>query len=190
MHMLKATFSSCAVAAALLGCTSQTPTATATVIEDKVYSVTPPAMTVKAGIVTAALTDMKVTERVAKGSGTVETPAKLTGKLKLQNSSPDQTVRLIGGRIVYIDQRGEPIKLEEARTEPAIRFTSSTSSQLDPGQDTTQSIDVDFPANALKPQALKEIRIDLVYAPTAYRLETGRLAVTLGPSEPLASAAK
>ena len=150
MHMLKATFSSCAVAAALLGCTSQTPTGTATVIEDKVYSVTPPAMTVKAGIVTAALTDMKVTERVAKGSGTVETPAKLTGKLKLQNSSPDQTVRLISGKMIYVDTQGQPIKIEEARTEPTIRFTSVSSSQLDPGQDATQSIDVDFPAEALK----------------------------------------
>ena len=123
MHMLKATFSSCAVAAALLGCTSQTPTATATVIEDKVYSVTPPAMTVKAGIVTAALDRYEShrarSERVGHRR---DPPAKLTGKLKLQNSSPDQTVRLIGGRIVYIDQRGEPIKLEEARTEPAMKI--------------------------------------------------------------------
>jgi hypothetical protein len=189
MYMLKTTLMSCAVAAALLGCTPKTPGVT-TVIEDKVYSVTPPAMIVKAGIVVAELTDMKVTERVEKESGKVESPAKLTGKLKLQNSSPDQTVRLISGNIVYVDQRGEPIKVEEARSEAVIRFTSGTSSQLDPGQDTTQSINVDFPANALKAQALKEIRVDLTYTPTAYRRESGKLAVTIRQSEPLASAAK
>lgn len=190
MHMLKATFLTCAVPAALFGCTPSTPPGETTSIEDKVYSVTPPAMTVKAGIVTAELTEMTVTERVEKGSGKVESPAKLTGKLKLQNSSPDQTVRLIGGRIVYIDQRGEPIRVEEARTEPSIRFTSSSPSQLDPGQNSTQSVDVDFPANALKAQALKEIRLDLIYAPTAYRSESGKVAVTIRPSEPLASATR
>jgi hypothetical protein len=189
MYVFRTTLMSFAVAGALLGCTQKTP-GMATVIEDKVYSVTPPAMTVKAGIVTAELTDMKVTERVEKESGRIESPAKLSAKLKLQNSSPDQTVRLISGKIVYMNQQGEPIKVEEARTEPAIRFTSAASSQLDPGQDATQSIDVDFPANALKARMLKEIRLDLIYAPTAYRQETGKLAVTIGLSEPLASAAK
>src|ERR1051325_2873332 len=110
-----------AVSAALLGC--KPVQNTAAVIEDKVYPVSPDAITVKTGIVTAELTEMKVTERVEKDSTRVETPAKLTGKLKLQNSSPDQTVRLISGKMVYLDTNGQPIKVEEARTEPVIRFT-------------------------------------------------------------------
>jgi hypothetical protein len=189
MDMWKLTLVACAVSAALLGCTPK-PMGTASVIEDKTYAVTPPAITVKTGIVTAELTEMKVTERVEKDSNRVETPAKLTGKLKLQNSSPDQTVRLISGKMVYLDMNGQPIKVEEARTEPVIRFTSVSSSQLDPGQDATQSIDVDFPAEALKARKLKEIRIDLVYAPTAYRQETAKAAVSIGRSEPLAAVAK
>jgi hypothetical protein len=186
MYIWKSTLMACAVAAAMLGCTPKSPDA-ALVIEDKVYAVTPPAMTVKAGIVTAELTDMKVTERVEKDSRKVDTPAKLTAKLKLQNSSPDQTVRLISGKMVYIDMQGRPIKVEEARTEPAI---SVSSAQLDPGQDATQNINVDFPAEALKAKKLKEIRLDLIYAPTAYRQETANVAVSIGGSEPLASAAK
>ncbi|MGZ8155381.1 MAG: hypothetical protein ACXWUK_08795 [Burkholderiales bacterium] len=189
MQTLRMTLLAVAVAAALVGCGPKSPS-TATVIEDKVYSVTPPAMTVKVGIVTAELSDMKVTERVEKDSGRIETPAKLTAKLKLQNSSPDQTVRLISGKMVYVDIHGNPIKIEEARTEPVIRFTSASSSQLDPGQDTTQSIDVDFPANALKAKTMKEMRLDLVYTPATFRQETARLAVTIGPSEPLAASAK
>ena len=110
--------------------------------------------------------------------------------MKLTNSSSDQTVRLIGGKMVYVDTQGRPIKIEEARTEPAIRFTSVNSSQLDPGQEATQSIDVDFPAEALKAKKLREIRFDLVYAPTAYRQETANVVVSIGIGEPLASAAK
>ena len=181
MQIWKTTLMVCAVAAALVSCTPKPP-GTALTIEEKVYSVTPPAMTVKAGLVTAELTEMKVTERVEKESGRVDTPAKLTGKLKLTNSSADQTVRLIGGKMVYIDMQGRPIKIEEARTEPAIRFTSMSSSQLDPGQDASQSIDVDFPAEALKSKKLKEIRIDLIYAPTAYKQETANVAVSIGGS--------
>jgi hypothetical protein len=181
MRIWKTTLAACALAAAFGGCAPKSPTA-AVIVEDKIYSVTPPATTVKAGIVTAELTEMKVTERVEKESGRIDTPAKLTAKLKLTNGSPDQTVRLISGKMVYVDMQGQPIKLEEARTEPVIRFTSVSSSQLDPGQDMSQSIDVDFPAAALKGKKLKEIRLDLVYAPAAYRQETANVAVSVGGS--------
>ena len=189
MHTFKTTAIACAVALAVLGCTPRTPEV-ATAIEDKVYPVTPQAMTVKAGIVTAEVTEMKVIERVEKDSRRVDTPAKLTAKLKLLNSSSDQTVRLIGGKMVYVGAQGQSIGVGEARTEPVIRFTSVSSSQLDPGQDATQSIDVDFPADALKAGLLREIRLDLVYAPTAYRQETANIRISIGASEPLASAAK
>ncbi|HEY0336263.1 MAG TPA: hypothetical protein VGC70_02905 [Burkholderiales bacterium] len=181
MKIWTSTLMACAVAAAVLGCAPKTP-GTVAVIEDKVYTVTPATMTVKAGIVQAEITEMKVMERVEKGSGRIDVPAKLSAKLKLKNSSSDQTVRLIGGKMVYIDTQGNPIKVEEARTEPAIRFTSMSSSQLDPGQDATQTLDVDFPAEALKSKKLKEIRLNLIYAPTAYRQETATVAVSIGGS--------
>src|SRR5688572_14907040 len=186
MQVWKTTLMACAVAAALLGC-GQKPTTTAAVIEDKLYAVTPAAMTVKAGIVSAELTEMKVTERVEKGTGRIDAPARLTAKLKLVNSSPDQTVRLISGKMVYLDAQGQPIIVGKERTEPVIRFTSASATQLDPGQDASQTIDVDFPAEALKAKRLKDIRLDFVYAPTAYRQETAKVGVSIGGSEPLAA---
>ena len=168
------------VAVVTLGC-SQQSSAPAVVIEDKVYSVTPASLTVQAGIVTSEVTEMKVTERVEKGSGTVVSPAKLTGTLKLKNSSKDQAVRLLGGKILYIDGDGRPIKLSETRTEPAIKFTSyGPAERLDPGQDATQSMDVDFPAAALKAKKLKEIRLELAYIPSSYREQTINFTVSIG----------
>jgi hypothetical protein len=168
-----------AVAATIFGC-AQKPPGVATVIEDKVYSVTPASITVKAGVMTGEVTEMKVTERVEQGSGRIDSPAKLTGTLKLKNNSTDQTVRLLGGKIRYIDSQGQAIKLEEARTEPTIRFSSSSSERLDPGQDATQSVNVDFPTEALKSRKLKEIRLDLTYLPSSYRQETVNLGVSIG----------
>lgn len=170
-----------AVAAATFGC-SQKPTGPAMVIQDKVYTVTPDQVKVKTGIVTVEVMEMKITERVEQGSGRVDTPAKLTGKLKLTNSSTDQTVRLVGGKILYIDDQGQVIKIEEARTEPTLKFSSSYNStdRLDPGQEATQSVEVDFPAAALKAKTLKEIRIELAYIPSAYKLQTANFSVSIG----------
>jgi uncharacterized membrane protein YeaQ/YmgE (transglycosylase-associated protein family) len=156
------------------------PAATAAVIEDKTYTVTPAAMKVKAGIVTGEVTEMKVTERVEQGSGRVISAAKLTAKVVLKNSSANQTVRLVAGTIKYIDVQGQPIKVEETRTEPTLRFATYGSDRLDPGQEATQSLDVDFPAEALKAKKLKEIRLDLAYIPSPYREETVNFIVSIG----------
>jgi hypothetical protein len=168
-----------AVAVMTLGC-SQQSSGTAAVIEDRTYTVTPASVKVKAGIVTGDVTEMKVTERVEKGSGRVVSPAKLTGTLKLKNSSKDQAVRLVGGKIQYIDAQGQPMKLEETRTEPSIKFATYGAERLDPGQDATQSLDVDFPAEALKAKKLKEIRLELTYIPSPYKEETVNFTVVIG----------
>jgi len=181
MRKLMSVMMATTAVAATFGC-AQKPPATMAVIEDKVYTVTPDQVMVKAGIVSGEVTELKVTERVEKDSGRVDSPAKLTGKLKLTNSSTDQTVRLIGAKILYIDDQGQLIKIEEARTEPALKFSGSYNStdRLDPGQDATQAVDVDFPAEALKAKKLKEIRIELVYIPSPYKLQTANFSVSIG----------
>ena len=163
----------------ILGC-SQQPSGTAAMIEDKIYPVTPASVAVKAGIVTGEVTEMKVTERVEKGSDRVVAPAKLTRTLKLKNTSANQTVRLVAGKILYIDAQGQPIKLEASRTEPVVKFATYGSERLDPGQDATQSLDVEFPAEALKAKKLKEIRLELAYIPSPYREESINFTVSVG----------
>jgi hypothetical protein len=168
-----------AIAVMMLGC-SQQPSGPQVVIEDKVYTVTPASVQVKAGIVTGEVTEMKVTERVEKASGTVVSPAKLTGTLKLTNSSKDQVVRLITGKILYIDAQGQPIKVSAAQTEPTIKLATYGAETLDPGKDATQSMDVDFPAEALKAKKLKEIRLELAYIPSPYKEESVNFTVAIG----------
>jgi len=158
----------------------QQPAAVAAPIEEKTYAVTPASVKVKAGIVTGEVTEMKVAERVEKGSDRIVTAAKLTGTLKLKNTSANQTVRLLEGKLRYIDANGQPIKLEDARTEPTFKFATYGSERLDPGQEAIQSLDVEFPAGALKANALKEIRLEFAYIPSSYREETVNFAVSIG----------
>jgi hypothetical protein len=172
---------SAAMAAMTAGCTPP-PAKPNAVINDKVYSVTPTTVKVKAGIVTGDMSEMKVTERVEEGSGRITAPAKLSGKLVLKNISADQTVRLIGGKIVYIDMQGKPIKMEEARLEPTLKVPSSygSSERLDPGQENSQTVDADFPVSALKAKKLKDVRIELTYIASPYREETLNFPVSIG----------
>ena len=159
---------------------SQPPVATAAVIEDRSYAVTPDSLRVTAGIVTGELANIKITERIEKGSDRVVTPAKLTGILRLKNTSATQTVRLVASKIRYVDAQGQPIKLEDARTEPTVTFASSSNDRLDPGQETTEAMDVDFPAEALKAARLKEIRLELAYLTSPYREATVHIPVSIG----------
>jgi hypothetical protein len=170
-----------ALATMALGC-GQHPAATAAVVEDKTYTVTPTSVTVKAGVIAGEVIGMKVTERVEQVSGRVVSPAKLTGTLKLKNASASQTVRLVTGRLQYLDGQGQPIKLEDTRTEPTLRFITHGGDRLDPGQEATQSLSVNFPAAALKAQKLKEIRLELVYVPSPHTEETVDFIVSIGPA--------
>lgn len=172
---------SVAVAAMAVGCTPP-PSAVAAVISDRIYSVTPNSLKVKSGIVSGEVTELKVTEGVEGGSGRIVSPAKLSGKLILKNISADQTVRLIGGKISYIDTQGHAIALEDKRTEPTISISSSYGDpgRLDPGKDATRVIDAEFPVAALKAKSLKEIRLALTYAASPYREEMLNFAVSIG----------
>ena len=179
---LAVTFALATAAAMTFGGCSPQPSEVAPVISDKVYTVTPSTVKAKVGIVSGELTEMKVTERIEQGSGRVDSPAKLTGKLALKNLSADQTVRLIGGKILYIDAQGQPIMLEEKRTEPTIKVASSYGSteRLDPGQDATQSVEAEFPVAALKAKKLKEIRLELSYIPSPFKEEKLNFTVSIG----------
>ncbi len=180
---VRVTVTAALLAVVLQGCTPQA-SAPIVVVEDKAYAVTSAPIKIKAGIMLGMVTDIKVTERVEKESGKVVSPAKLSGKLVLKNGSPDQTVRLLGGTIQYVNAEGELIKIEDKRTDTALKFsTYGATERLDPGQEATQTISVDFPAEALKANRLKEIRVDLTYMPTPFKEQSISFSATVAAAK-------
>jgi len=171
-----------AAAMMLTACTPPVPSAVAAV-NDKVYTVTPDAMKVKAGVVTGEVTEMKVIMRVEAVSGRITAPAKLSGKLSLKNTSADQSVRLLTAKIVYIDLQGKPIALEDNRTEPSIQVGGQSYGappRLDPGQESSHNLDAEFPVAALKAKNLREVRLELSFIPSAFKEETLSFKVSIG----------
>ncbi len=150
------------------------------VIEDRTYPVTPASMTVKCGIITGELRELKVTERVEKGSDRIVSPARLTGTLRLENMSANRAVHLVESKFLFIDAHGQPIKLEAARADRPVTFTPYGRERLDPGQDSLQTLDVEVPVEALQANKLKEIRLELSYIPSPFREETVNFVVSIG----------
>jgi len=177
---IRSAIASAVFAAVTVGCTPP-QAAKSAAINDKVYAVTPADLTVKGPVLSGALTEMKVVERIEDGSGRIDQPARLTGKLVLTNISKDQSVRLVGGKLLYIDAQGKPIPLEDKRTEPTLKASPQYGGQerLDPGQDATQQVEAEFPVAALQMKHLKEIRLELLYIPSAYKQETMNFGVSV-----------
>jgi hypothetical protein len=136
-------------------------------------------MTVKAGVLTGEVVDLKVIESVEQGTDRVISPARLTGSVRLENTSVNRTVRLAEGQVRFMDVYGRPIELEGDRIETIMRFTPQAD-RLDPGQDTTRALEVEFPVEALKAERLKEIRLELAYIPSPFRQEIVNFVVSIG----------
>jgi hypothetical protein len=118
-------------AAMAFGCSHPSLEVPAAVIEDKVLVATPASVQLKAWIVTGEVADMKVTEPIEQGSGSIVSPAKL---IKPRNGSTDQTIRFFEGKIQFIDTQGQPIRSDEKQIEPTLKFQTYASERLDPGQ--------------------------------------------------------
>ena len=163
MFMRIAPLAACALLAA--GCSPKAPQAATPAINDKVFSLAPDSLKVKAGIVVGELSGLKVVERVEEGTGRVDTPPRLSGKLVLRNLSPDQSVPLGAGR-----------------TPPQISLAESygsSSARLEPGDNLSRDVDVDFPEAALKDGALKDIRVQVKYTAQPFKREALDFPVAL-----------
>ncbi len=154
------------------------------VIEDRTYSVTPASMAVNVGIITGEVIHLKVTERVEWSSGRIVSPARLTGTLRLANTSANRSVRLVEAKLLFIDAEGQPIKLAGARTDLIVELSTYGREWLDPGQGVTQALDVEVPGEALNARTLRDIRVELSYVPLPFRQEAVSFAVSIG-SEPV-----
>ena len=147
--------------------------------EEKSFSLTPDRAPVKAAFLTGELQHLRVSERVKPGTNTVTDPPWLHGTLWLKNGSADLTARLIGGRIEYVDSEGKPIPLAKDRRDTSFTFATYPTDRLDPGMETSQAIEVPFPAEALAGGRLREIRLEVTYAPQAYKEETVTIPVSV-----------
>jgi hypothetical protein len=151
-------------------------------VEDKTFALSPAAAPVRVALLVGQLENLQVTQRVERETGKVVTGPQLRGTLRLKNAAEDRAVRLVTGTVTVLDRRGQPIRVAEGRGDPEFRFYSCQTDRLDPGAETTQSIDVPFPAAAIGDALLGDLRLELTYITLPYHEESVRVPVALGRS--------
>lgn len=178
-HALLAVLGVLAVTGA--GCSGGTGTAADTTprVEERTFALDLTPTPLRLDFLTAELTELSVVERVQQGSGDIVDAPKLRGTLKVKNTSTDRTARLVGGAVEYLDGDGDAIALAPGRGDATFAFYSYSGERVDPGKDTTQTVDVPFPVAALNGDGLAEMRLRLTYIPTPYRTDAATAAASL-----------
>ena len=166
------------LAGAVFACSSP-PSAELPRIEEKTVMLKPATIPVTVGILRGQLSNLSVVQRVNADTGEVVYAPQMRGTLTLKNGSTDQAVRLLSGHVEYLDEAGAPIALARERGETNFSFYSYSSERLDPGKEIAHSVDVPFPAAALRGTALNDIRLRVTYLPAPYREESVEVPVTL-----------
>ncbi len=148
----------------------------------KTFTLTPGATPVKVDFLTGQLQNLTVTERVDPKTGKPVDRPELRGTLKLTNGSSDQSVRLLTGKLLFLDGKGQVIPIAKGRGDTSFNFNSYETQRLDPGKETSVSIDIPFPQAGLQANNLQNVRVDLTYLPTEYKEQAVTVPVAVKSS--------
>jgi hypothetical protein len=160
------------------GC-GQQQAADAPQIEEKQLALKPVQANIEVDLLRDMLGGMIVTQRAEKETGRLVYGPTFRADLKLTNTSEDQAVRLIAGEVRYLDAEGRPIVVREDRGDTGFTFSSYQTERLDPGMQTTRSIDLPFPVAAVQNGTLRDIRLELEYVVLPYRKQTTKVHAAL-----------
>jgi hypothetical protein len=107
--------------------------------------------------------------------------ADATRALTLKNTAEDKATRLVAGRVEYLGAEGQRLALAPDRANTSFEFSSWTTGRLDPGEETTTTLDLPFPAAAFQERSLENIRLEIAHVPVPYREEAVTLQIALAP---------
>jgi hypothetical protein len=149
-------------------------------VESKTISLQPDSLAVMSGGLSGRLEELRVTERVERKTGKILGGLELKGTLQLKNASSDLVIRPLGGSVEFTDATGAviPLAKDQGTTDFSIYVERATG--LKPGEQTSQVIDVPFPAAALDAHRLQAIRLHLTCLSTPYTTLTVTGPVGLG----------
>ena len=169
------------LALALAACSQQQgqPAAASAEPVQKTFTLTSGNTPVKVDFLTGQLKDLTITERVDPKTSKVVDRPELRGTLVLKNGSTDQSVSLIKGMLVFLDAKGQVIPIAKDRGDTSLSFNSYDTQRLNPGQETSVTIDIPFPQAGLQANDLQNVRLDLTYLPTSYREQAVNIPVAL-----------
>lgn len=153
--------------------------APAPAVEVRTVALQPTSVPVATPSLAGRLEGLAVTTRMDKKTGTLQDSPTLRATLRLRNATADQVLRLISGAVEYVGANGAQIPLTKGQGNSGFSFFPDSQSDVLPGDSMSQVIRVPFPAAALKPNTLRDIRLHLTYRAVPYKNDTVEAPVTV-----------
>ena len=136
--------------------------------EEITVTLTPSTQEVKSERFTLQLSNLKILKTIDKSTKELTTTPNLRGNIKITNHSKN-ILDVQGVTIQYLDNSGNPIPFKTGEKKVAV---STYWTDLQPGKEAENYLDVTVPMAAVKEKSLDKVQVSVVYVPTPLKRET------------------
>lgn len=157
------------------GCGKKTEVTEGPKTEEITVAVTPSTQEVKGEQFTLQLSNLRIIKTVDKSSKELTTTPSLKGNIKISNHSQN-ILDVQGVTIQYLDLSGNsiPFKTGEKKVTVSTYWTD-----LQPGKEAENYLDVTVPIAAVKEKSLNKVQVRVVYIPTPLKREAFDIPVKM-----------
>ncbi|MBS3918550.1 MAG: hypothetical protein KG012_06645 [Deltaproteobacteria bacterium] len=160
---------------ALNGCGKKTEVAEGPKIEEITVALTPSTQEIKGEQFTLQLSNLRISKTINKSTKELTTTPNLKGNIKITNQSKN-ILDVQGVTIEYLDNSGNPIPFKTGEKKVTV---STYWTDLQPGKEAENYLDVTVPMAAVKEKSLDKIQLSVVYIPSPLKREALEIQVKM-----------
>ena len=160
---------------ALNGCGKKTEVAEGPKIEEITVALTPSTQEIKGEQFTLQLSNLRISKTIDKSTKELTTTPNLKGNIKITNHSKN-ILDVQGVTIQYLDNSGNPIPFKTGEKKVTV---STYWTDLQPGKEAENYLDVTVPMAAVKEKSLDKIQLSVVYIPSPLKREALEIQVKM-----------
>jgi hypothetical protein len=149
------------------GCGKKTEVAEGPKIEEITVAVTPSTQEIKGEQFILQLSNLRILKTIDKSTKELTTTPNLRGNIKITNQSKN-VLDVQGVTIQYLDHSGNPIPFKTGEKKVTV---STYWTDLQPGKEAENYLDVTVPMAAVKEKSLDKIQVNVVYIPSPLKRE-------------------
>jgi len=149
------------------GCEKKAAVTEGAKTEDVTVAITPSTQEVKGEQFSLQFSNLRIVKTVDQSTKDLTTTPSLKGNIKLKNHSRN-ILDVQGVSIQYLDGAGNIIPFKTGEKKVAV---STYWTDLEPGKEADNYLDVTLPMDAVKEKLLSKIKVNVVYVPTPLKRE-------------------
>ena len=149
------------------GCGKKTEVTEGPKTEEITVVLTPSTQEIKGEQFTLQLSNLKILKTIDKSTKELTTTPNLKGNIKITNHSKN-ILDVQGVTIQYLDNLGNPIPFKTGEKKVTV---STYWTDLQPGKEAENYLDVTVPMAAVKEKSLDKIQVNVVYIPSPLKRE-------------------